>query len=159
MDNNFENRPCNCHNHHIEAKSAGSVAPKVKKTARSIPSVLMSVLIAFFPKCPLCWAVYMSMFSSIGLAQIPYMSWLLPVLLGFLALHLFLLFKKTSKKGYLPFFISLLGCTLLVLGRCFFPDEKWISFMGLFCIISGSLLNNFITSYLPLTFFKKLITS
>jgi hypothetical protein len=99
------------------------------------------------------------MFSSIGLAQIPYMGWLLPVLLGFLLLHLWMLYRKTAQKGYVPFLISLVGCLLLITVRLFFPGLKWASFAAMACIISGSLLNNFITTYLPITFHKKLIIS
>jgi hypothetical protein len=118
---------------------------KVKKTAKTVPSIILSILIAFFPKCPVCWAVYMSMFGSLGLAQLPYMSWLLPVLLGFLGLHLLMLFKKGKKNGYLPFIISLAGATIILAGRTFFPAEKWVLFTGMGCIISGSLLNSLST--------------
>ena len=85
-----------------------------KQTVRSLRSVLLSVLIAFFPKCPLCWAAYMSMFGSLGLANTPYMGWLLPVLVGVLGIHLYLLAKKIPHKGYGPFGLSLAGALLVV---------------------------------------------
>ncbi|WP_184549364.1 hypothetical protein [Mucilaginibacter sp. FT3.2] len=158
MFNNSENGSCNCHRTDTGENLVKPIET-VTKTAKSIPSVLMSIFIAFFPKCPLCWAVYMSMFSSIGLAQIPYMSWLLPVLIGFLLIHLYLIFSKVSQKGYLPFVISVLGFALLLSGRLLFFNQKWIAFAGMACIISSSLLNNFITTYIPITFYKKRITS
>ncbi|WP_316839800.1 hypothetical protein [Pedobacter gandavensis] len=138
---------------------APSINKNAKKSMRAIPSLLMSILIAFFPKCPFCWAVYMSMFSSIGLAQIPYMPWLLPVLSAMLCIHLYLLFRKVATKGYLPFMISVAGCLFLLAGRLGFPDEKWISLVGMLLIISGSLLNNLLTKYLPLNFYKRLTLS
>jgi hypothetical protein len=116
---------------------------KIKQTTRSIPSIMMSVLIAFFPKCPVCWAVYMSLFGSLGLAKLPYIPWLLPVLFCFLGIHLFLLFKKVPQKGYLPFALSLAGALVILSGRSFFPLEKWILITGMVLIISGSLLNSF----------------
>ena len=60
----------------------------------------------------MCWAVYMSMFGSLGLAKLPYMKWLLPVMMIFLAIHLFFLYKRIRVAGYLPFIISMLGAFL-----------------------------------------------
>ncbi|MBD1386527.1 hypothetical protein IDJ75_14670 [Mucilaginibacter rigui] len=148
-------KPCTCHAD-MSLPEPRTRARSAKKTVKAIPSVLTSILIAFFPKCPFCWAVYMSMFSSIGLANIPYMGWLLPVLIGMLFIHLLLLFKKTASKGYLPFFISVCGCLLLITGRFVFPAEKWISLAGMALIISGSLLNSLLTRYLPINFYKNL---
>ena len=119
------------------------VVEQTKKTAKTVPSILLSVLIAFFPKCPVCWAVYMSMFGSLGLAQLPYMGWLLPVLLAFLGLHLFMLYRKAGQNGYLPFLLSLAGASAMLLGRIFFPSEKWLLLTAMSFIISGSLLNSF----------------
>jgi protein SCO1/2 len=36
--------------------------------------------VALFPKCPVCWATYMSMFGIAGLSQLAFPSWLQPVL-------------------------------------------------------------------------------
>ena len=41
---------------------------------------LASLGVAFFPKCPVCWAAYLSVFGIAGLEQIPYAPWLQPVL-------------------------------------------------------------------------------
>lgn len=133
---------CNCHKQ-LQEQPADTPLVKIKKTTRSLPSVLMSILIAFFPKCPMCWAVYMSMFGSLGLARLPYLPWLLPVLLLFLAVHLFMLFRKAPQRGYLPFIISLAGALVILFCRSFFPQEKWLLITGMALIISGSLLNSF----------------
>jgi hypothetical protein len=127
---------------------AGTVG-NTKKTARAVPSMLLSLLIAFFPKCPFCWAAYMSMFGSLGLAQLPYLKWLLPVLMALLAVHLFLLYKKIPQKGYLPFVLSLAGAIIIIGGRTYFPAEKWLLITGMSLVISGSLLNSFSFARLP----------
>src|SRR5262249_51879337 len=31
--------------------------------------------VAFFPKCPVCWAAYLSMFGVAGLQSVPYAPW------------------------------------------------------------------------------------
>lgn len=147
---------CSCHNNngYTSCETPGAIESSLKvtkKTARALPSVLLSILIAFFPKCPACWAVYMSMFGSLGLAKLPYMRWLLPVLVVFLGLHLYLLYRKAGERGYLPFMVSVAGAALIVTGRFFFPWEQWLIFTGMAFIISGSLLNNLTFIRLPLT--------
>ncbi|MBF4517719.1 hypothetical protein IRZ71_15245 [Flavobacterium sp. ANB] len=116
---------------------------KTRKTLKAIPSMFLSVLIAFFPKCPVCWAVYMSMFGSLGLARLPYMGWLLPVLMFFLAVHLFMIYKKSASNNYSAFFLSLTGAVIILVGRFSFPNEKWLLVTGMIFIISGSLLIQF----------------
>lgn len=116
---------------------------KAKRTARSALSMLLSIIIAFFPKCPFCWAIYMSMFGCLGIAKLPYMKWLLPVLLLFLALHLFMLYRKAARIGYIPFGISVFGAVTIMFTRTFFPFETWLLIIGMVSIISGSLLNSF----------------
>jgi protein SCO1/2 len=51
--------------------------------ARAIAPVFATIAaagVALFPKCPVCWATYMSMFGIAGLSQLPFPSWLQPVL-------------------------------------------------------------------------------
>ncbi len=114
-----------------------------KQTVRTIPSLFISILVAFFPKCPICWAAYMSMFGSLGLAKVPYLGWLYPVLLTFLGLHLWLLFKKVPQKGYGPFLLSLLGVLFFLVERIWFSNTEVLLYTGMALILSGSLWNNF----------------
>lgn len=135
---------CCTNNANVEEKhSLEKPIPKNNKTLKAVPSVLLSILIAFFPKCPICWAVYMSMFGSLGLAQLPYMGWLLPVLIGFLAIHLFMIYKKSTRNNYLPFLLSLAGVLVILTGRFSFGNEKWILITGMLFMISGSFLMQF----------------
>lgn len=134
----LEVKTCQCQMAEVKRPEAA-----VKKSARSVPSMLLSLLVAFFPKCPICWAAYMSMFGSFGLANTPYMGWLFPVLLGFLGLHLLLVLKKAPQKGYGPFLISLAGALFIVCGRSLFPSEQWVLISGMLMILSGSLWNSF----------------
>lgn len=133
---------CSCH------QAAANPAPPVSttaKVAKALPSAFMSLLIALFPKCPICWAVYMSMFSSIGLARIPYMGWLFPVLLAFLALHLVLLARQVAKNGYLPLVLSLLGVAFIAAGRFLLPNISLMLYTGVGFITLGSVMNSFLS--------------
>jgi len=125
---------------------------KAKKTIRSAGSMVLSIVVAFFPKCPICWAIYMSMFSSLGIAKLPYMKWLLPVLFVFLALHLFLLYRKAARIGYIPFGISVFGALTIFFTRTFFPFANWLLIIGMVSIILGSLLNSLTNNRLKLNF-------
>ncbi|MEO8887630.1 MAG: hypothetical protein ABI367_16310 [Mucilaginibacter sp.] len=140
MNNPTEVHPC-CHSNAPDTPTP-PVTSTLKQTTRSLPSISMSILIAFFPKCPFCWAIYMSMFSSVGLARLPYMPWLLPVLLSFLAIHLFLIYRKIPQKGYIPFAVSVLGAVIIISGKLSFPSQEWVPIPGMVLLISGSLLNN-----------------
>ncbi|MDO3645024.1 hypothetical protein [Mucilaginibacter sp. L3T2-6] len=142
MQNLMQAQKCCCT---VQQKETPPPEPwsKAKKTARSMLSMLLSIVIAFFPKCPFCWAIYMSMFGCLGIARLPYMKWLLPVLLVFLALHLFMLYRKGARIGYIPFAISVFGALTILFTRTFFPYENWLLITGMVCIMAGSLLNSF----------------
>lgn len=135
-------KKCNC-----TSDTCPNVAPEstttVKKSLRALPSIVLSILVAFFPKCPMCWAVYMSMLGSFGVVKIPYKSWILPVLLIFLGVHLWILYKKIVEKGYGPFVCSIVGFGFLFLGKVLLVDEHWILLCGIFFIFLGSLWNSF----------------
>lgn len=122
-------------------------APKrpleIKKTAKSVPSVLLGLGVAFFPKCPMCWAAYMSMLGGIGLSNLPYMKWLFPVLVGFLGLHLFLIFRKVKAKGYGPFLLSLSGALAILGARELFSGSQPVLLTGMVLLVAGSLWNSF----------------
>jgi membrane-bound ClpP family serine protease len=153
MNDTFSNTNNCCCNSKKNDELKKELVNQVKSSFRfkSLSSVALSVLIAFFPKCPLCWAAYMSLFGFLGLSQLPYMSWLLPVLLLFMGVYLIILYKKSPKKGYIPFHLSLAGAVLLLIGKLFFPLEKWIVVLGMIFIISSSLWLSFgvqIVSYL-----------
>ena len=141
MNTTFSNsNDCCCH----KIENIKKEEPiKAKFTFKSLPSIALSVLIAFFPKCPLCWAAYMSLFGFLGLSQLPFMGWLLPALLLFLGFYLIVLYKKSRKNGYLSFQLSLIGTILLLIGKLFFPLENWIAITGMICIISSSLWLSF----------------
>lgn len=157
MDQPISETPsCCCHQQMHQAPPPALEKPleQTKKTVKAVPSVLLSVLIAFFPKCPICWAAYMSMFGSFGLAHTPYMGWLFPVLLAFLGLHLYLILRKSKQKGYGPFAVSLVGALLILGQRSLFIDTEWLLYGGMLFIFSGSLWNSFSTAPIKIPTFS-----
>jgi hypothetical protein len=138
---NRKKNTCNCNSENCSNKKESTLI--LKKTGRTIPSIILSIIVAFFPKCPICWAVYMSMLGSFGIAEIPYMRWLLPVFLAFLAFHLWLLYKKVPQKGYGPFLLSVLGFSIMLLAKFIFITQEWLAIFGMGFILFGSLWNSF----------------
>nr|AYM54454.1 hypothetical protein [Myxococcus fulvus] len=112
-------------------------------TARSVLTVFLSVLMAFFPKCAMCWAAYLSLFGSVGLASAPAVEWLFPVLLGLSGVHLGLMLRRAPRKGYVPFVLSLVGLAVILGARQQLPVRPWLSFLGIALMAGGSLLNGF----------------
>jgi mercuric ion transport protein len=111
---------------------------------KSVPTALISVGIAFFPKCPLCWAAYMGVLGSIGFVRLPaYQPWMLPVLVALLGLHLYLLFRQLAAHRYWPFGCSVVGAVCILLGRGVFPLHSWLALAGIGALVLGSLLNSF----------------
>lgn len=145
---------CSCHQPAVTQEVKPAAAPKPKRFGRAFFSLMLSFLIAFFPKCPLCWAAYMSLFSGIGLSQIPFQPWLLPVLFGMLALHLYLLYRQCRRTGFGPLWLSLCGVALLVTGR-FFPAEPYIAYAGIACVVGGSAWSAFLRSNISFSAYKK----
>ena len=104
-------------------------------------SFLLALIIAFFPKCPFCWAAYLSAFGLSNLAAFTYQAWMLPVFAVLLLLNLFSLFltRKTNQLG--PFFVGLMGAMVIVLNRFVFNVDSLI-YAGSVLLIAGALWNS-----------------
>lgn len=126
-----------------ECQCASADPPSVlaKSSWHSTGALILNVLILLFPKCPMCWAAYMSLLGGVGLAHLPYMGWLFYLLLGFLSLHLLLLFKYAQQKGYAPFVFCLCGSLAVLSGRLFWADPWLPNGLGLSFITLSALWN------------------
>ncbi len=114
---------------------------KIRRRFYSGSSVVLGVLMAFFPKCPVCWISYMSVFGIAGARSIPYSPWLLPVIVVLLALNLYFLhWRAAHRNGYAPFVIALLGSILLFFSSPYFELPRWLMMPGIGLLFTGSLL-------------------
>lgn len=82
----------------------------------------------------------MSALGSMGISvQIPYQPWLLPLLMGLLAVNLAALFLRAkSRNRFGPFFLCLLGGSTIVAGK-FLIESSLVMATGVACILAGSL--------------------
>jgi len=126
------------------------VPPPLARTARSVPTIVLAILIAFFPKCSMCWAAYMSVLGSAWLAGIPYAGWIFPLLLVASALHLLLLWQNVRRHGWACLVLSVAGISCILVERNLFTGNRWLLVAGLLLMLTGSLLNNFLITRHPM---------
>ncbi|MFY2563598.1 hypothetical protein ACN469_38750 [Corallococcus terminator] len=116
-------------------------SPRVEAKPHPVLAVLLGVLLAFLPKCAMCWAAWLSLFGGVGLASGPALDWLFPTLMGLSALHLLLLLRRAPRRGPAPFALSLAGFVVILLAREQPVPARWLLFLGIALMVSGSLLN------------------
>jgi protein SCO1 len=116
-------------------------ADKTKGLFHSGSSIVLGVLMAFFPKCPVCWISYMSVLGITGARSIPYSPWFLPVIIVLLAVNLYFLhWRATARNGRAPFVVSLIGSILLFLSVPYFEQPRWLMIPGIGLLVGGSVL-------------------
>jgi protein SCO1/2 len=94
-----------------------SLARSARSTAFVGATGAASLLMAFFPKCPMCWAAYLSMFGIASVQNLPYVPSLFPVLIGLLVVHLgSLWWRGRVQRRMAGFNLALIGSLLILLG-------------------------------------------
>lgn len=122
-------------------KETAALPSRLKPVSRLslILSFIPALLLALLPKCPFCWAAYMSLFSTLGIGTIPYQPWLLPVMVALLFINLgVLLYSAPHRNGYLPFYLSLAGALVIVICK-FWLDLNTITYIGIGMIFIASI--------------------
>ncbi|MGB8193684.1 MAG: SCO family protein [Chitinophagaceae bacterium] len=132
-------------------KVLGDIKDLLKKSAQPrwlfsfrsfLQHALFPVLLAFFPKCPMCWAVYLSAFGVPGLKSIPYSPWLIPFIIAAIMLNLIALYRMAKvRNGLTPFWLSF-GGGILVIGPGYFLSNETCAKAGIVLIFLGALLNS-----------------
>ncbi|MCX6319181.1 MAG: SCO family protein [Bacteroidetes bacterium] len=108
----------------------------------SMLNALVPIVVAFFPKCPICWAVYMSAFGIGGLQSLPYSPWLKPVFIALMVINLVVLYiRGKRRKMYLPLYLSIAGSALVLLRMQY--DQPLFTYVGMALLLVSSLLNSF----------------
>jgi hypothetical protein len=102
-----------------------------------VAALLPAIVIALLPKCPLCWATYMSALGIAGMSGLPRNPWLLAALVGTMALNLIAIFLRAprpSRPGVL--LLGALG-TLCVL-VAFSGDKRALGWLGVALIAAAA---------------------
>lgn len=123
----------------------------VKAASENLRTMVFPLLIAVFPKCPVCWAAYMSAFGIAGMKVIPYSPWLVPLFVLGIGVNLWFLYRARNKRnGLAPFWVSCLGAASLLIGSLWLNVRTGM-YAGIILILLGSLLNS-----LPFSWFQRL---
>ena len=72
---------------------------RVRPTASPVLGTLAAFGVAFFPKCPVCWAAYLSVFGIAGLDRMEYAPWLQPVLVAAMLINLATVWLRGRSTG------------------------------------------------------------
>lgn len=99
----------------------------------SICSVLLFVL---FPKCPFCWAAYISIFSGLGLNTIEFKGWFIFVPLTFMLTTSIFIFKY-FKNRTIEALLYLSGILLIVLNY-FIIEYSVVTIIGIILMFVSS---------------------
>lgn len=133
-----------------EPPSRPGASPRVgfRDRVHAATSLGLGFLMVFFPKCPMCWASYMSLLGVAGAESIPYSPWLLLAIVGLLSINLYFLFRGAPvRNGYSPFWLSLTGSIFLVLTIPQIGLPRWMIAPGLGLMLIGSLLQSLNYAY------------
>jgi protein SCO1/2 len=112
-----------------------------RKRALPMFGTIASLGVAFFPKCPICWAGYLSLFGIASLEQIPYSPWLQPVLAAVMLINLASVWLRGRLTGRMSgFYLVSAGALAIVvskMGRGWESAAVW----GVALTFAGSLLS------------------
>jgi len=99
----------------------------------------VALALALFPKCPLCWAAYMSFFGIAGLGSVPYSPWLQPILAILLLVNLASIWFRARSTGRMtPFYLASVGAVALIASKVFAGLDP-IGTAGVICTLAGSI--------------------
>ncbi len=135
----------------VESEGDAATDPKLAMGRRyrgaraptGVVAVVASVGAAFFPKCPVCWAAYLSMFGVAGLGQVPYSPWVLPLLVAAMLINLASVGWRGRETGRMgPFFLVGAGA-LAILGVLMGLDWKPAAVVGVLFTLAGSVWSAF----------------
>jgi len=127
----------------MDCKCSFDTSEETKRKGGKKMSVLNSlsvVLLFLFPKCPLCWAAYASLFSFIGFESISYNSNWSYVILALLLIGSFLLLRKHYfNKAWISIIFYGLGISILLLTYYANLNQTYWLYIILFLIVLSNL--------------------
>ncbi|MEP7259163.1 MAG: hypothetical protein ABI687_12250 [Flavitalea sp.] len=114
-------------------------------------TLFSSILLLFMPKCALCWAAYMSLLSSLGLA-IHYQPWFLPVTVILFILTLAkLLWAAVKRKNYLAFILAL-AAGFLIIGQKYGTGMDSGKILAILLMTAAVMMDKLISLYKQMSF-------
>jgi protein SCO1/2 len=119
--------------------SAQAEPPAGRAAVSSLLGTLASLGVVLFPKCPVCWAGYLSLFGIAGLQRVPYTPWLQPVLATVMLVNVasvWLRIRATGRMG--AFYLASTGA-LAILASKLGPSWQGAAPWGIALTLAGSM--------------------
>jgi protein SCO1/2 len=120
------------------------VPPQTSIMGKATPPILATVAslaFAFFPKCPVCWAAYLSLFGIVALEQIPYAPWLLPLLALAVATNVVSVWLRARTSArFAGFYLVAAGACAIFASNLGMGGEV-LAMFGVAATLTGSLLS------------------
>jgi len=127
----------------LEKSEHNSQARNKKNATASTLGTMASLGVAFFPKCPICWAAYLSVFGIAGFDRIPYAPWLLPVLALAMLINLASVWLRSrATHRMLSFYFAAGGAAVILMSKLSHGWEKF-AIWGVLLTLAGSVLSAF----------------
>jgi protein SCO1/2 len=113
----------------------------ITRTASPVLATLASLGVAFFPKCPICWSAYLSLFGIAGLNQIPYSPWLQPILITAMLINIVSVWlrARVTRQRWGLYLVSA-GALVIIVGKMGFGWEK-AAIPGVLLTLAGSVVS------------------
>jgi protein SCO1/2 len=123
--------------------------PPQTSTRGTTPSPTLSVLaasatlmMALFPKCPMCWAAYMSVFGIAGIERLAFFNrWTLSILVALVLVNLVSVWLRARSTGRLLAFWLVVAGALLVCAAAVRTGWEVAAVAGVALTTSGSLVS------------------
>lgn len=122
------------------AMQKGVRRPAVNGSLRGAWGAGLALLVALLPKCPFCWASYLSFMGLSAATWAPLHAALLPTLTVLFLVHVFALYKRSRRhENYLPVWCSALGFLGLVVS--YQIELSGVRVVALLLILAGSMID------------------
>lgn len=113
----------------------------VKDGFKGVTSVLVPLFIMLLPKCPFCFAAYLSMFGIAGMQFMPYVKFIFPLLVVAMAINMFALYRMgVQRNSFFPLYLCVVGSAIVVTFGYFMPT-KLALIIGLTLLFLSAVLN------------------
>jgi protein SCO1/2 len=106
--------------------------------ASPVLGTLASLGVALFPKCPVCWAGYLSLFGIAGLQRIPYSPWLQPVLAAVMLVNVASVWLRARATGRMSAFYLVTAGALAIFASTLAPGWRGAAAWGIGLTLAGS---------------------
>jgi hypothetical protein len=128
----------------VAALTSATAQRRTAQHGFRLTAVLPAIGVAALPKltCPACWPAYAGLMSALGFGFIDYTPYLMPLMLGFLAVTLATLaWRAGARRGYGPLWLGLASSGIVLTGKFVFDSEGAI-WAGIALLVAASLWNS-----------------